>query len=219
MTDTKIEAAEKKRKLKKTFFVLGLGGASGFVGAMLVIQLFESGSLPDLGASVEIAALAGLVYLLTAIAVVIGVVSPKAGASFLNVEDAEELREQRGMLAYSVIGMGGAGIALIVVALAGTEGVIEPTVALGIYIALSVIAVWVSLKSWKLQDELMRAVGNETAALSYYLLLGVGGTWALLAHLGYIAAPKPLDWLTMFWALLLLAAFIVIGRRGMMAMR
>ena len=61
MTDTDIEAAEKKRKLKKTIFALGLGGVAGFVGASLVMKLFDSGAFPDLGRSVEIAAVVGIV--------------------------------------------------------------------------------------------------------------------------------------------------------------
>ena len=64
-----------------------------------------------------------------------------------------------------------------------------------------------------------RAVGRETGALSFYLTVAIGGTWALLAHLGFAPAPQPLDWLTMFWSLMLVACFIIIGKRGMMKMR
>lgn len=219
MTDMDFAATDKKRRLKKTMFSLGLGAISGFVGATLVMQLLDSDSLADVGASVEIAVLVALVYLLIAIAVGVGVLSPKAGASFLNVEDADELEEQRSILGYSAIGMAGAGIALAVVALSGPDGLVEPRLALGLYVVLSVLAVWVSLKSWKLQDELMKAIGREAAGMSFYLVLLVGGTWALLAHLGFVAAPRALDWLSMFWALLLLAAFIVVGKRGMLMMR
>ena len=219
MTDMDAAATEKKRRLKKTIFALGLGAVSGFAGATLVTRLLDSGAIPDFGPSVEIAVLVALVYLLVGIAVGVGVLSPKAGASFLNVEDADELEEQRAILGYSAIGMAGAGIALAVVALSGPDGLVEPWLALGIYVVLSVLAVWVSLKSWRLQDELMKAIGREAAGMSYYLVLLVGGTWALLAHLGFVAAPQALDWLTMFWALLLLAALIVVGKRGMLVMR
>jgi hypothetical protein len=219
MTDVEFEGAERKRRLKKTLFALGLGGVAGFLGAFTVTKLLKMETVPDLGASVEIAVLVGGIYILTALAVAVGILSPKAGASFLNVEDAEELREQRSVLAYSAIGMGGAGAALIVVALGAPGSLVDPIVALAIYAGLAVVAVGVSLKSWRLQDELMRAVGRETGALSFYLTVATGGTWALLAHLGLVAGPQAIDWLTMFWSLLLLAAFIVVGRRGMLAMR
>ncbi|QZH75480.1 MAG: hypothetical protein JY451_02355 [Erythrobacter sp.] len=216
-TDT--AQADRNRRWKKAALALGLGAIAGFAGATLILQFFDSGALPAVGASVEIAALVGLIYMLTAAAVAVGVISPKSGAKFLNVEDAEELQEQRGILLYSGIGMATAGLALVAVALGGVAGVIDPAMALTVYIALSVMTCWISLKSWKLQDELMRAAGSETAAFAYYLVLGIGGTWAVLAHLGFVTAPQPLDWLTLFWGLTLLAAFIAAGRRGMLAMR
>lgn len=219
MNDANIEAADKKRRWKKTLFALGLGGVVGFLVAFVTLNVMDAEALPELGESVEVAVLVGLIYIVTALAVTVGILSPKAGARFLNVEDAEELEEQRSMLILSAIGMGAAGAALVVVALGGSAGLIDPTVALIVYAVLAVIAVWVSLKSWKLQDELMRAIGSESGALTFYLVVAVGGTWALLAHLGFTAAPQALDWLSMFWGLLLLACFIVIGKRGMLVMR
>ena len=41
----------------------------------------------------------------------------------------------------------------------------------------------------------------------------------MLAHLGYTAAPAPLDLLSLFYVLVLVASFIIIGRRGMLAPR
>ncbi|MDE1466981.1 hypothetical protein [Aurantiacibacter sp. D1-12] len=219
MTETEFEAAEKKRKLKKTLFALAMGGVVGFLGAMAVMRVLESERFASGGASVEVASLVGMIYLVTGLFVGLGALVPNAGAKVLNVEDADELREQRAMLLYSSIGMVVAAIALIVVAHGGAAGAINPDVALGVYIVTSIIAVAVSLKSRRHSDELMRAVSTETASMSFYLLALIGGTWAVLAHLQYVTAPTPLDWLTMFWSLMLLAAFIVTAKRGMMAMR
>ena len=44
----------------------------------------------------------------------------------------------------------------------------------------------------------------------------IGGGWALLAHAGMVVAPQPLDWLTMFAAILLLATYWVCGVRGLL---
>lgn len=217
--EEQIETAEKKRKLKKTILALSLGGVAGFFGALGLMKLIDTGVLGELGASREIASLVALVYLLTAGAIGFGLINPKAGARFLNVEDADELDEQRGMLLYSTIGMAVAGLALLIIALAGAGGPVDPMTALIAYVVLSVVAVVTSLRSMKLQDELMQAVGKEAGSTSFYLVVLIGGTWALLAHLGFVTGPQPLDWLTMFWALMLLAAFIVTGRRGMLAMR
>lgn len=221
MTDIELqnERADKKRRIRKTVFALAIGGAAGFLGALGMMSLADSGTIGTLDASAEIASLVGLVYLLTAVAILVGLAAPKAGATFLNVEDADEIREQKAMLGYSATGMGAAGLALVVVALSGPDSLIDPAAALIVYAVLTVIALVVSLKSRRHQDELMRALGQECAGLGFYLLVFIGGTWALLAQLGYVAAPAPLDWLTMMWGLLLLAAFIVVGRRGMMTMR
>ena len=222
MTDIDINAAEqaeKKKRTKKTVFSFVLGGLAGGLGAAAMIALIDSGKLGETNTSVEIAALVGLVYVVTTLAIVIGLANPKAGATFLNVEDAEEIREQKSMLTYSAIAMGGAGAALIVVALGAPGGLIDPVVSLVVYVALSILAVVVSLRSRRYQDELMRAMGQESGAVAFYLLALVGGSWSVLAHLGFVAAPAALDWLTMMWGLLLLATFIVVGKRGMMTMR
>ncbi|APE27038.1 hypothetical protein [Aurantiacibacter gangjinensis] len=219
MADIDIEQADNKRRTKKTIFSVGLGGLIGFIGAMGALRLADSGVLGSLGASEEIALLVAMLYALTGASVLFGLVAPNAGARFLNVEDADELREQKPMLLGSGIGMLALGGLLVMAALGGEGGVSAPATTLMACAVLLVVAAITSIRSWRLQDELMRAVGSETAGLAFYIVVLAGGTWSLLAHLGYAAGPAPLDWLTMFWAFLLLAAFIVVGRRGMMKMR
>ena len=219
MTEADYEVAEKKRKLKKTAFALTMGALVGFLGAMVVLRIMESRDFASAGQSVEIASLVGMLYFVIGLMVGLGALNPKAGAKVLNVEDEDELREQRQQLLYSSLAMGLAGFALIVVAHAGSAGTIDPLIALLIYLVCSVVSVFVSFMSRKHSDELVRAVGTETASLSFYLVVLIGGTWSLLAHLQYLPGPAPLDWLTMFWSLMLLAAFMVIGKRGMMTMR
>jgi hypothetical protein len=65
----------------------------------------------------------------------------------------------------------------------------------------------------------MRAISLEGGAVSFGLVVLVAGGWAMLAHLGYAARPAPLDLLSLFYVLLLLASFIAVGRRGMLAPR
>lgn len=206
-------------KLKKVMFALTLGGVTGFLGAMAMMRLIDAGSLGDFGPSREIAALVGMLYVFTALATGFGVLSPKAGATFLNVEDAEELREQRAMLGLSSIGLAAFGLVLMVAAFAGPVGPIPPVTVLFAIGVLMIGAAIASIASWRRQDELMHAVGREAGTMAFYLLLLVGGGWALLAHLELATGPAALDWLTMIWALLLVASFIVIGRRGMLRMR
>jgi hypothetical protein len=204
------------RKAVTSGLVGAVVGAAGMVG---LLGLHESGALGDLGASGMIACVVGAVYVLIGVQVGLGVALPALGGRFLNVEDAEEIREQRGMLAYAAAGMTAWGGALMVVALAGPGGVLAP--GMGLAAALGLIAVTILLTAlmWRHMDELMRGMSRECGNIGFYLLLLVGGTWALLAHLGFAAGPAPLDWLTMFTALTLLASFVAVGMRGMLRPR
>jgi hypothetical protein len=82
-----------------------------------------------------------------------------------------------------------------------------------------VIGTLLSIPSYRLSDELMRAVNLEAGALSYGILLLVVGGWSMIAHLGFAPAPAPLDLLTLFFVVVLLASFIATGRRGMLTPR
>lgn len=213
------EKTEKSRKARKTIFALVLGGIAGFFGAMGIMTLVNSGALGELGASREIALLVALIYVITGTSVGFGVVNPKLGSKFLNVEDADELREQRAMLGYSSLGIIALGGSLVVAALGAPLGPIPKVVVAISVVVLIVFCGIMTSRQMKHTDELMRSVSTESGAMSYYLLLLFGGGWSLLAHLEYVAGPQPLDWLTMFAGLLLIGAFIACGRRGMLSMR
>ena len=201
------------RKFVTSGIIGALVGGAGMIG---LLGLYESGALGDLGASGMIACVAGAVYLLIGVQVGLGSALPALGWRFLNVEDAEEIREQRGMLAYAAAGMIAWGAAFIVVALAGPGGILRPGMALAAALGLIAVSVVLTALMWRQMDELMRGMSRECGNISFYLLLLVGGTWAMLAHLGFAAGPAPLDWLTMFTALTLLASFVAVGMRGML---
>ena len=213
------EASDKKRRLKKTLVAMTLGAFAGFLATFLFLEGMDRGALPEIGASREIASLIGILFLLIALMIGFGILSPKHGSKVLNVEDAEEIEEQKADLFYSAVVMLVGGLSIMVLAFAEPVGPIGREIALAAFIASSVVMVVCSLAAQKNQDELMREVGKECAAVAFYLVTAIGGTWAVLAHLDYAAAPAPLDWMTMFLDFTLLAAFIVTGRRGLLAMR
>lgn len=206
-------------KLKKTLIAATGGGLFGFLGAMGFLKLADGGMLGRLGPSEEIAGLIGILYIITGLAVGVGVLSPGFGARFLNVEDAEELIEQRRMLGYSTVGMLALGLALVAAALSAPAGPIAGGTVLAIFLAMMVVASFVGWQQRRFTDEMVSSVSREATSLAFYLLFLIGGAWALLAHTGFAPAPAPLDWLTGFAVLLLLACFIVAGKRGMLAMR
>lgn len=207
------------RKWRKFVIALAAGGAVGFFGAMGMTTLFDSGALGALDTSREIAMLIAFLYCVTALSVAIGVLNPRFGAQFLNVEDAEELREQRRALSLSAQAMIALGLALALLALAAPIGPVPQLAALVGSPLLVALAWWLGARQRRHIDEFMKAISVETGASAFYFSLLIGGGWALLAHLGRLAAPQPLDWLTLLAANLLLAAFWVCGKRGLLMPR
>jgi hypothetical protein len=63
---------------------------------------------------------------------VIGTASPGLGAKFLNVEDADELREQKKMLVWSGASMLLWGVSLLALALAAPDGPVPQAAALAV---------------------------------------------------------------------------------------
>jgi len=208
-----------KSKTGKLILSLGLGAIAGFFGAMGFMRLIDSGALGEFTTSQEIAGLVGLIYILTTLAVIVGLISPALGARFLNVEDADELREQRLMLGWSALGMIAMGVALVLAAIGAPGGPIAPSVTLVAVILLVAIGWFAGLRQRRHTDELMTSVTKEATCFAFYLTFLLGGGWALLAHVEYTAAPQPLDWLTMFAGFLLIASFIAAGKRGMLVQR
>lgn len=196
-----------------------IGGVAGFAASFALLRFIDSDTVGGLGDSATIAALVGVLYCVIALGILLGTAKPRLGARFLNVEDADELREQKQVLLRS----GGAmllwGAALMALALAGPEGPLPQSVALAVGAGGLLLGSLLSLLVYRACDELMLAVNLEAGALSYGLVLLVVGMWAVLAHLGFIAAPQPLDLLTAFYVLVLVASFIAVGRRGMLAIR
>lgn len=204
----------------RKFFVSALVGAVvGFAGFSGFMRIFPNGALGEVGGSEIAAAAVGLVYLLMAAMLGVGLALPRAGAAYLNFEDEGELREQRRLTALAALAMVPMGAALGVLALAGPGGSVAPSLALGIALAGFVVASVLSVMVWREMDELGREMSRECGNLTYYLLALLGGGWALLGHLGFLPGPAPLDWLTMLVAFPLLAAFIAAGRRGLMVPR
>src|SRR5690606_10079191 len=104
----------------------------------------------------------------------------------LNLEDMEEALEERRVLLYSAAGMGAFGVALVLLAFSGPGGALPPGPVLAVVAALFALASWLSLVVWRLMDELMRGLSQQTASATFYLLMVLGGGWALLAHLGFV---------------------------------
>lgn len=212
-------SAETPLWVRKLLIPAAIGGVVGFAAAAGMMHFLESETVGGLGKSATVAALVGVIYAVIGLGMSMGVANPQLGARFLNVEDADELREQKRMLGLSGVAMLLWGVSLIALALAAPDGPLPAGVALAIGVGGLVAGSLLSVAVHRASDELMRAINLEAGALSYGLVMLIAGTWAMLAHLGYAAAPAPLDLLSLFYVLVLVASFITVGRRGMLAPR
>lgn len=216
--ETKTDQAPRKKWRKFVLQALA-GGVVGAGFSVAVGELIDSGALGAFTAGQEAALFVAMLYAVIGLVVGLGVALPRAGASMLNVEDEEELREQRAMLGWSAVSMLLIGLLLGVLAVSGEGGLVEPALALGIVGAGWLVLAVLGWRMLATLDELMRALSRESAEMAYYLLFTVAGGWATLAWLGFAPPMGMLAFVTLCHALLLLATFIVTARRGMMAPR
>ena len=205
--------------LRKMVIPALIGALAGFATTFAMMRFIDSPAVGGLGSSAATAVLVGVLYCVIAAGILVGAAVPRLGARFLNVEDADELREQQRVLALSGAAMVLWGAALLALALVAPEGPVPQTLALVIGVGGLVIGSGLSVLVYRASDELMLAVNLEAGALTYWLVLLVVGMWATLAHLGYVAGPAPLDLLTLFYVLVLIASFIATGRRGMLTIK
>ena len=115
------------RKVAGLSIVGGIGGY--FLGKFAAESVNDGGPLANL-VGVEVALLVSLLYIMMGLFVGLGSLSPRVGAALLNVEDADEVREEGPTLRLSAAGCILIGISLASIALGGAGGLLAPTMAL-----------------------------------------------------------------------------------------
>jgi len=163
---------------------------------------------------------AGVSYVMIGLIVAAGLASPKAGAHFLNVEDADEIREESPKLIPAAIVFVLTGVFLLLLATYGTgaapmgRGVVLTAAAA--CLGGIIVAGWISSKR---TDELTRQLGQETASATFQVMMLFLCVWGTLAHLDYVAWLSPLGLLSATALLQLLASFVIIAKKGMLMPR
>lgn len=206
----------RKSTFRKLILPVGVGGLGGFLGATAFLRLTDFDGVAGLSVSQEIAGLVGLLYVFISASVLFGVFMPNAGARILNVEGADELREQRKQLTLSGAGCAALGTALVVLALTGPELPLQQTAGAVIAIGLVLAGTLATVAMKRHTDELQASLSRDAVVTAFYLMFYIGGCWAVLAHAELVRSPLPLDWLTMFACTILIGAFWQVGRRGML---
>lgn len=216
-------AAQSTRSTRRKTVMQMVAGAlvGGTVTFGLLTAVGRSGFDID-DPSRVLALAAGMVFALIGLLVGLGVLAPGPGAHLLNVEDADELREQRRPLwrgSIVMILVGAALLALALAAVGGAVGIISGRLAGIVFMACLVGVAIVTFASRNDQDELMQAVGTEASAVAMYATLVLFGIWSAFAHLGMVAWITPLGLLASLLALQLAAIMWVSARRGLLRPR
>jgi hypothetical protein len=173
-------------------------------------------SLGTIGVSAWVSLIFGLVLIAVAIMGLLVATVAHARLPVLRPEQAELVLEQGRVLPLSLVVIAAMGLKLVLLSLAAPGGPLAPGLALAGVVALLGIEIGLTRMIWPLIDELSQTLSRESGNAAYYLIVLVGGGWAILAHLGFVPAPAPLDWLTMFTVIVLAASTIVVARRGLL---
>jgi hypothetical protein len=173
-------------------------------------------SLSAIGVSATIALVLGMVLLVFAILGLLRLAAAHAPGSALPPEETDANLELGRARLYSLIVIAAMGLTLILLSLARPGGALTPTITLVAVLVLLGIVTVLTFAVWPLLDELSRTMSRETGNAAFFLIVVIGGGWSILAHLGFVLAPTPLDWLTMFTLIMFAASFIAVGRRGLL---
>jgi uncharacterized protein YacL len=214
---TTTQHPQKANTTRKTITQMAVGAVTGGAAMIAILKLMGFSSDNTIAPDVIIAVGVAMIYGLMAVVVGAGTLVPKAGATLLNVVDAQELRDEKPNLLWSAAGC--LCIALLIAALAlavGPDAYLEgQSAAVLVLIAIAglIVTTWMT---WGKADELMRRVSTETSELAFALTAVVFGGWAALVILDRAVMFSPIAFVSGLFGLLLLAMFWVVGKRGMM---
>ena len=169
-----------------------------------------------LGVSAAVALIFGMLLVGLAVLGLLLTAAAHARLGLQTAEQAETLLEHGRVLPYSLVVTAAMGLTLVLLGLAAPAGPLSPGVALAGVAALVAIETVLTLMIWPRIDELSQTLSRETGNAAYYLIVILGGGGAILAHLGFVPAPAPLDWLTMLTVIMFAASVIATARRGML---
>ena len=201
---------------KKFYTQLLVGAVVGGLSAAAVLSTWDDIDRSD--PTQLIAIMTGMIYALMGLIAGTGALMPTIGARFLNVEDIEDLRDQRVILGLSsgaCVLIGLLFLILGAVPAGGTEAEASRVVVGVLSAGLLALIILTRLTNRRV-DELTRAVGLEASSLAMQATLVIFGGWAALAHIGLVAWLGPLGLVSGIALLQLIALFWIGGKRGLM---
>ena len=210
-----MNAAVQNKKLRTGIARMFAGALVGGIATFLFLEFVGERFMDLDDGPVMLTVMAGLIYALIGLSVAFGVIAPRAGARFLNVEDAEELREEGPKLKIGAAASVLMGAFLLVLGLSssGSLGREPALILLTLCLAGAIV---LTLIGRNRTDELTRQISFEASALTLQLALLATAAWAALAQLDYVEWISPLGLLSGLALLQLLAVFVVSARKGLL---
>lgn len=211
-----MNTAVQRNKLRTQLWRMLAGAVVGAVSTLLFLEFVAEGHMDLHDPAIMLATVAGLVYALMGLSVGFGILAPGAGARFLNVEDADELREEGPKLKIAAAACIVMGAFLLLLALTATGTLMSREAALAALLGCLAIAAVLAVVSRKRTDEMTRQIGLEASAFTLQVaLLGLAG-WAVLTQLGYVGWISPLGLVSGLALVQLAAIFVISARRGLL---
>lgn len=205
---------------KRSAMRMLVGAFIGAAAMAAVLAVAGSDLLDAMGPSRLALGAVGVVYALMAALVGFGLAAPRAGAALLNVGDADELRDERRGMIRSTVTMAAIGLVLVLLALARGPGFAAGPVPPGVAMGLLLVAFsGGAIASWRWRndfDELNHQLGLEGCFWAFCLSWALLTLWGAADFLGWGVTLMPIDVVTTLSAMMLIGAFVAIGRRGMM---
>ena len=210
-----MNAAVQNKKLRTGIVRMFAGALVGGIATFLFLEFVGERFMDLDDAAVMLTVMAGLMYALIGLSVAFGLIAPRAGARFLNVEDAEELREEGPKLKIGAAASVLMGAFLLVLGLtsSGSLGREPALILLALCLAGAIV---LTLIGRNRTDELTRQISLESTALTLQLALLAAAAWAALAELDYVEWISPLGLLSGLALLQLVAVFVVSARKGLL---
>ena len=210
-----MNAAVQNKKLRTGIARMFAGALVGGIATFLFLEFVGERFMDLDDGAVMLTVMAGLIYALIGLSVAFGLIAPRAGARFLNVEDAEELREEGPKLKIGAAASVLMGAFLLVLGLtsSGSLGREPALILLALCLAGAIV---LTLIGRNRTDELTRQISLEASALTLQLALLATATWAALAQLDYLEWISPLGLLSGLALLQLVAVFVVSARKGLL---
>ncbi len=216
------DLSQPRFNVRKVVMQIMVGAVSGAAITYATLKLLDGNGFDADDPSRMMALAVGLVFAILGLFVALGVAAPRAGAQLLNVEDADELREQRKTLRSSALLFVLTGAGLLALALGGGEreqGLFSLETSALLASACFAALVLLAVVTRNSGDEMMRSLSRQSSAVALSVISVLAILWAILAHLGRAPQLDSLGVLAGILAIQLASIFVVVGRRGLLAPR